>query len=186
MDTRLAADMFNADKLLDRRRSPCEQFYKLVETLLWRNQAVAGLIEQNDRANFPFEGLTDEQRVLETIAKLDLNVANGGLDQFFWNCPIWADQIADSLRKIGLVSLAESFERSFVEWVAQIGPFIEFRKRDSLQAFSDCAGEFNFGNFDSEYWQNEEELYSKSVAYVMDHLEGFIAPQTAIQLETDS
>ena len=183
METRLSPNLFNADDLFKLARSPCEQFYKLAEVLLWRNEAAAGLIEQIDKANSPIERLTNEQRVLETIAKIDLNVANGGVGQFFWNCPIWVEHVARSLRSIGMTSLADGFERTFGDILARIGDFVEFRKRNS---YSEFAGEIEFDDFAFEYRARQQEVYSKSVAYVMDHLEGFIVPLAPTQPATSN
>jgi len=59
--------------------------------------------------------------------------------------------------------------------IAQIGSFAEFRKRDSLEAYSECAGEFSFDEFDSALFEKEDELQSNCIAFVSKHLADFVA-----------
>jgi hypothetical protein len=114
------------------------------------------------------------QAVLATIAMLDLQVSNGGLLQFFWNCPGWVDHVPESFRAMGLPTLGDAFERSTAELVARIGTYSEFRKRNSLQAYSECAGEFNFEEFDSAFYRHKDQVYAKSIAFVAEHLADFV------------
>jgi Domain of unknown function (DUF4375) len=146
-----------------------EQFYALAETLLWKNQKLSLLI-----TNGPSDWINESQRVFATVAKLDLQVPNGGLMQFFWNCPEWVDDVPTSLRSIDMRELASVFERSTAELVAQIGTYSAFRKKDSLEAFSECASKFDFGEFDSAYFHYGDQVYAKSIAFVSEHLADYV------------
>jgi Domain of unknown function (DUF4375) len=123
----------------------------------------------------PENELNDAQLTLETIALICLEVPNGGLLQFFWNRPAWTARVPESLSSVGLPALAEAFERSTAELISRVGTYSEFRKRDSLQAYSECVSEFNFDEFDSAYYDQEEEVYAKAIEYVSQRLGDFVA-----------
>src|SRR5262249_10223292 len=103
-----------------------------------------------------------------------LEVPNGGLLQFFWNRPEWVDQVPASLRLIGLSTLANVFEHSTAELFSRVGSYVEFRKRGSLQAYSECAKEFSFDEFDSAFYDQEEHVYAKTIEFVSEHLGDFV------------
>jgi hypothetical protein len=117
----------------------------------------------------------DSQLTLETVALLDLEVPNGGLLQFYWNRPEWVDRVPASLRSIGLPALADVFERSTAELISRVGTYSEFRKGDSLQAYSECASEFSFDEFDSAYYDHREQVYAKTLEFVSQNLGDFVA-----------
>ena len=51
----------------------------------------------------------------------------------------------------------------------------EFRKRGSLQAFSEYAREFSFAEFDSAFCEHEEQVYAKTIAFISQHMGDFVA-----------
>jgi Domain of unknown function (DUF4375) len=176
MDTRLPAREIDAVRRCFERKHLDERFYALAEILLWRNDAMASRLDAAiARGIVPEDKLNDSQLTLETVALLDLEVPNGGLMQFFWNCPAWADRVPVSLRSIGLPALAEAFERSTAELISRVGTFSQFRKRNTLQAYSECAGEFSFDEFDSAYLEHGEQVYAKTIEFVSRHLGDFVA-----------
>lgn len=175
METRLPAAKMDAVRLCFEHKHPDERFYALAETLLWRNEVVAGILEAVIARGMLTEGeLNDSQLALETLALLDLEVPNGGLLQFFWNRPAWVDRVPTSLRLIGLPVLANAFERSTAELISRVGTYSEFRKRDSLKAYAECAREFSFDVFDSAYHDHGERVYDKTVEFVSQHLADFV------------
>jgi len=175
VETRLSAHEIDAVRRCFERKHPDERFYALAEILLWRNEAVANYLNAAiARATVPEDELNDCQLTLETIALLDLEVPNGGLLQFFWNSPAWADRVPASLRSIGLPALADAFERSTAELITRVGTYSEFRNRDSLQAYSERASEFCFDEFDSAYCEHGEQVYAKTIEFVSQHLGDFV------------
>jgi hypothetical protein len=170
METRLPAHKMDEVHRCLQRKHVDEQFYGLAETLLWRNEHVAELL---DSFRGPADGPNESQLTFAAVAMLDLEVPNGGLLQFFWNRPGWVDRVASSLQNIGSTELADSFEQSTAEMTAQMGTFSEFRNRDSLEAFSECAQKFHFDEFDSEYIDQEPQLHAKAVAFVSQRLGDF-------------
>src|SRR6202011_3167349 len=137
------------------RKQLIDRFYALTEKLLWRNEVVAKCLDASFAGGIvPENELNDGQLTLETVALIDLEVPNGGLLQFFWNRPPWVDRVPVSLRSIGLPALADAFERSASELISRVGTYSEFRKRDSLRAYSECASEFSFDEFDSAYYEH--------------------------------
>ena len=178
-DTRLPARQIDLVRKCFEREHPDERFYALAETLLWRNESVASRLDAaNTRGVVPENDLNDSQLTLETVALLDLEVPNGGLLQFFWNRPAWADRVPVSLRSIGLPGLADAFERSTAKLISRVGTYSEFRQRDSLQAYSECANEFSFEEFDSEYFQYAKQVYAQTIEFVSQHLSDFLVFDT--------
>ena len=152
METRLLAIEIEAVRSCFHRKQPIDCFYALTEKLLWRNEPVAKCLDAAIAGGIVLENtLNDAQLTLETIALISLEVPNGGLLQFFWNRPAWTERVPESLRSVGLPALAEAFERSTAELISRVGTYSEFRKRDSLEAYSECASEFSFDEFDSAY-----------------------------------
>jgi hypothetical protein len=176
MDTRLPAHEIDAVRRCFERKHSDGRFYALAETLLWRNKGVANRLDTAiARGVVPEDELNQSQLTLETVALLDLEVPNGGLLQFFWNRPAWADRVAVSLRSVGLPALADAFERATAELMSRVGTYSEFRKRDSLQAYSECASEFSFEEFDSAYLEHGQQVYAKTIEFVSQHLGDFVA-----------
>ncbi|HEX4071634.1 MAG TPA: DUF4375 domain-containing protein [Planctomycetaceae bacterium] len=171
METRLPTSATEAVQRCFEHAHPDERFYALVECLLWRNEAVRTHLDMREG---PSEGPNASQVALAATARLDLQVPNGGLLQFFWNCPGWVDHVSESLRVMDLPALVDTFERSTAELVARIGTYSEFRKRNSLQAYSECAGEFNFEEFDSAFYRHTDQMYANSIAFVSEHLADFV------------
>jgi hypothetical protein len=176
METRLPTTELETVRSCFQREHLIDSFYALAEKLLWRNEAVACRLDAGiAQGVVPEDELNDSQLTLETIALLDLEVPNGGLLQFFWNHPAWVDRVPASLRSIGLPALADAFDRSTAELNSRIGTYSEFRKRDSMQAYSECASEFNFDEFDSAYCDHGERVYAKTLEFVSEHLGDFVA-----------
>ena len=68
------------------------------EKLLHKNEKLRDLLQQFvGRMDDPecWNRLTQGQRILYSLAALDGQVKNGGITQFFWNCP---DLLTDSQR----------------------------------------------------------------------------------------
>ena len=175
METRLPATELEAVRSCFHRKELIDSFYALTEKLLWRNDPVAKCLDAAIAGGIVPEELNDSQLTLETVALLSLEVPNGGLLQFFWNRPAWVERVPASLRLIGLPVLADVFDSSTGELFSRVGTYSEFRKRDSLQAYSECAGEFSFDEFDSAYYDHEEQVYAKTIEFVSQHLGDFVA-----------
>lgn len=175
MDTRLPAGQSECVRSCFHKKEEIEKFYALVETLLWKNETAAKCLDAaKTRRAIPEGELNDSQLAIETIALLSLEVPNGGLLQFFWNRPEWVERASMSLRSIGLPALAECFERCTAELVDRFGTFSDYRKRDSLRAYAECAGEFTFDEFDSAFWNIEEDVYTKAIEFVSHRLDDFV------------
>lgn len=186
MDTRLPAKKIATVKRCFEHKHADERFYALADELLWKNAAAVKFLE-SDRAlmvsiqppdlgsffSLPMDFYIS-QLAFGTLVNLDIQVPNGGLLQFFWNCPRLVDHTPGALRLMDLTELAEAFERSTAGLMAQIGTYSEFRIRNSLEAYSQCAGEFSFEDFDSAYFKCGEQVYAKTTEYISDHLAEFV------------
>ncbi len=173
MDIRLPAHQIDAVRRCFTHQHMDEQFYALVETLLWRNEAISQHVIGRGP---PGTGPNTNQLTLATLAYLDLDVSNGGLTQFFWNHGGWLDHVVPSLQAVGLGGLARAFDRATADLLAEVGTFIEFQKQGTLEAYAECASAFDFGEFDSAFWRQGKEVYAKGVVFVSEHLTDFVAP----------
>lgn len=175
METRLPATEVHAVRCCFHRKQLIDSFYALVEKLLWRNEVAAKCLDAAIAGEKLPEELNESQLTLETVALLSLEVPNGGLLQFFWNRPAWVERVPASHRSVGLPALANAFDRSTAALIARIGTYSEYRKRGSLQAYSDCASEFSFDEFDSAYDDHEQDVYAKTIEFVSQRLGDYVA-----------
>ena len=148
-----------------------EQFSALANTLLCRNDALSGHLNWIEG---PTEEPSDGQLTLAAIALLDLEVPNSGLLQFFWNCPGWVDEAPLSLRTLGFQSLADVLEHSIEDLVSDFGTYTVFRKRNTLEAYSECAAVYSFAEFDSAYYSQSEQIHTAAIAFVRGRMADFV------------
>src|SRR6185295_2352611 len=55
--------------------------------------------------------LTRGQRMLFSLSAFDGQVKNGGITQFFWNCPDLIFEVGDSLKALELTELSGLYDR---------------------------------------------------------------------------
>src|SRR5262249_20280506 len=77
------------------------------------------LIDQNERLGHQFledaEQLkkpTAGQRMLIQLGTFDSQVKNGGITQFFWNCPTYIFDVADWIEHLGVPGLQANYDRA--------------------------------------------------------------------------
>jgi len=59
--------------------------------------------------------MTPPQRVLSTLTCFNSQVLNGGIFQFFCNCPRWAIHVEPALRAIDFPELADAFGKAIAQ-----------------------------------------------------------------------
>ena len=151
-----------------------DQFVELVDVL----------IDCNSRLRDPASRYSRAQRVLTALSRLDVQVQNGGLLQFFWNSPQWVEHVHPALIAIGAEELAKIFKRAVVQLAGNIDAFIEARRSDTVDGYLEAVSENDFDWFDDAYfgefdrttnrWSGlVEGMYCRTVAYVLGNIDEF-------------
>ena len=73
--------------------------------------------------------LTHGQRLLIFLGGFDGEVKNGGITQFFWNCPNWLFDVRDGLEYLGLSKLLRHYEEALESLVGKKDRWLELRKK---------------------------------------------------------
>jgi len=147
------------------------QFMELAELLLLRNPAVKHLIGVRRVAT---DQITTSQLVLATLFMLDTDVQNGGLGQFFFNCPEWVSHAPDSLSAIGCDDLATALRNDIQRVIEMCGSVYAFASGGSIEALNARAEQIEFAEFESAYYAGDKRRYENAVLYVRNHLSGFV------------
>jgi hypothetical protein len=125
--------------------------------------------------------LTPGQRTLHSLAALDGQVGNGGIAQFFWNCPDLIIEASESLEVLGETELAAAYGRALEALIGNKEDWLELRKLagadpegfwESFQATYDLL---DLDWFDTAYFgQHGGLLVARLVNYVQTHRAEFI------------
>jgi hypothetical protein len=156
---------------------PEDQFVELIGALIARNPKLQG---DDSRGS-------EDQQAVRTIAELDMQLQNGGLMQFFWNCPQLVEHVSPSLRRVGIAELADHFDKAVEQLAGSIDSFVEHREGNGLEDFIAAAEENDFewfddiylGDFDrkSDRWSGlVEQMYQCSVSFILANLDAFVRP----------
>jgi hypothetical protein len=85
------------------------------EMLLYKNEKLGEMLQQFlGRLDDPecWNRLTQGQRILYSLAALDGQVNNGGITQFFWNCPDLVFPASDALAALRYSALSVAFDKA--------------------------------------------------------------------------
>jgi hypothetical protein len=93
------------------------------------------LIDRNERLHHRFfedakhlKELTTGQRLLIQLGTFDSQVKNGGITQFFWNCPDSIFDVADWLEYLGPPELQANYERALEALVGKKERWLALRE----------------------------------------------------------
>ncbi len=158
-----------------------DQFEELARLLLYGNPALQNVSTSEELPDF----MSDAQKVLITLRCFNNEVLNGGVMQFFWNCPKWAAYVEEAMRWVKLPELADAYCKAVDKLIGKQDAYIQLRKKDSLEAYLDAADEIDlewfenlyFGEFDhnAKRWSGLlDKLYVNAVAFVFSNLKEFV------------
>jgi hypothetical protein len=94
---------------------------KLVELLV----RFAGRVDDADC----WSQLTEGQRALHSLATFDGQVRNGGITQFFWNCPDLVIAVSEALTALGESELATAYEKALASLVGNMEAWSNLRNQ---------------------------------------------------------
>lgn len=96
-----------------------------------------------------FESMTTEQKAAYTAACLELEVMNGGLCQFFANCPDCAGSVPQALAELGAMEHLALYETFLME--SGIDPLDPMFRTEDLDEFSKLYELYPWEDFDEAY-----------------------------------
>jgi Domain of unknown function (DUF4375) len=137
------------------------------------------LIDRNKRINHRFfddttklQKLTRGQRLLLLLGTFDSQVKNGGITQFFWNCPEAIFDVADAIESLGVADLQANYERALQgllgskdRWLALKGEWAKAKDNPSWEAFKQTYKLLDLGWFDKAYF--DQRGYNDSKEWVL-------------------
>jgi hypothetical protein len=89
---------------------------------------------------------TQGQRVLSDLATFHGQIQNGGLEQFFWNCPHLILEIPEALTAVGEGELRTVYEQAVSQLTSQQDLWLALRERSSARP--------------DEFWESFEQSYA--------------------------
>jgi hypothetical protein len=154
------------------------------ERLLYKNEKLQESLHQfAGKLNDPecSSSLTQGQRILYSLAALDGQVKNGGITQFFWNCPDLILAVSGALNSLGETDLSAAYEKAIECLIGNNPEWIELRMRSSndpsnfWEPFRASYDLLDLAWFDNAYFDTHGPfLVTKLVNYVRSHKEEFI------------
>jgi hypothetical protein len=162
------------------------------------------LIDRNERIGHQFfedsvqlKKLTPGQRMLIQLGTFDSQVKNGGITQFFWNCPESIFDVADWIELMGVSELQANYERALEslvgkkdQWLVLREEWAKGRDNPSWETFQQTYELLDLGWFDDAYFDkhgyNEKQewvrqsrglhhvLLTRLAEYVRNHRAEFI------------
>jgi hypothetical protein len=104
------------------------------EKLLYKNEKLLEFLQQFvGRKDDPecWNQLTHGQRILYSLAALDGQVKNGGITQFFWNCPDLIFPASDALAALSYSELSVAYDKALESLIGKKGTWLDLRKKSS-------------------------------------------------------
>jgi hypothetical protein len=127
------------------------------------------------------ESLTRGQRILLSLSALDGQVRNGGITQFFWNCPDLIFEACESLETAGPPELTAAYRRALEALIGSSEDWTALRTKSSIdssrfwESFQASYDLLDLNWFDDAYFeQNGDVLAARLVNYVQTHKAEFI------------
>jgi hypothetical protein len=96
-----------------------------------------------------FENLSPEEKTAYTAACLDLEIMNGGLCQFFANCPDCAAFVPEALDRLGAAEHKALYEQFLAD--NAIDPLDPMFQTESIEEFSRLYDRYPWDDFDTPY-----------------------------------
>ena len=130
-----------------------------------------------DPDNEAFSDYPAAGRALFVVLIFDMEIQNGGLAQFFWNCGIsYAKLLPDALRSTGLSDVADLYE----SFLRNNGITLDFIAsfRDRVPGFAEYYKCYNYDTFDDAYmriWE-ETDINKRFIDYSDHHPEIWDTP----------
>lgn len=170
---------------------PIDGYYDLL--IDWNERIDHRFFEERER----LQELTRGQRLLIQLGTFDSQVKNGGITQFFWNCPTYIFDVADWIEHLGVPGLQANYDRALETLVGKKDRWLALREEwakggdnPNWETFQQTYELLDLGWFDDAYFDkhgyNEKQewvrqsrglhhvLLTKLAEYVRTHPSEFI------------
>ena len=131
---------------------PEHRVFELYDRLIVDNDRIGGDADKH------WESLTRGQQLLVRLAVFDMEVCNGGVEQYFWNRPDRIFEIHGLLESLDVRPLTEAYEGALQALAGKETPWLRLRERFAgasqadLQLFLDSVELLDLQAFDSTYY----------------------------------
>ena len=123
-----------------------------------------------DDASFPKYSAAG--RALFVVLMFDMEIQNGGLCQFFWNCGVsYAKLLPDALKTVGMSDVADLYESFLSDNNITLDVIASYRERDP--EYAEAYGWYDYDAFDDPYmkiWE-ETDFNQRIIDYASLHSE---------------
>ena len=156
------------------------------EKLLHKNEDLTEMLQQFlGRLDDPecWDRLTQGQRILYSLSALDGQVKNGGVTQFFWNCPNLIFPASDALAALKYSELSTAYEKALESLIGKKDKWVELRNQSGndpetfWEPFQATYDLLDLNWFDDAYLeQYGPTLIDLLLKYVRENKAEFIEP----------
>ena len=137
-----------------------------------------GMIDRYPDPDDPgFFGYPEAGRALYVVLIFDMEIQNGGLAQFFWNCGAsYARLLPDALKTTGLDDVADLYDSFLCENRITLDDVASFRKDDPK--FEDSYERYDYDAFEEPYMKIWEDtnISMRFLDYAAGHPEIWETP----------
>lgn len=156
------------------------------EKLLSKNEKLSEMLQRfRGRRDAPecWNRLTQGQRILYSLAALDGQVKNGGVTQFFWNCPDLIFLASDTLAALKYSELSVAYDKALESLLGKKDRWVELRNQSGKDSetfwepFQATYDLLDLNWFDEAYFdQYGPALIDLLIKYVRENKAEFIEP----------
>jgi hypothetical protein len=140
----------------------------LYEWLIDRNERIANRFLED---NAELKKLTRGQRLLIQLGAFDSQVKNGGITQYFWNCPDSIFDVADAIEYLGVTELLANYERALEglvgkkdQWLALREEWARGKDNPTWKTLEQSCELLDLGWFDRAYF--DQRGYNENKEWV--------------------
>jgi hypothetical protein len=114
-------------------------------------------------------------RAVHATWVVEAEVNNGGFNQFFWNSSReYASEAVTGFTLFELSALAELMKRAIAMNQAEATKLAKFKKRGSLEAFSQSYEANPLNDLDKQFYEAAKDLSAIRIAFIRKHPELFL------------
>lgn len=114
---------------------------------------------------------SEEQKLIYVLMEFEMEVANGGLCQFFVNSSSQcAPYVSDALEKIGAVNIQKRYDDFLAENGIDVHDLSSFK---TDVEFIEQAERYDFDSFDDRFY-SDDDIQGLIVSYIREHIDAFV------------
>jgi hypothetical protein len=113
---------------------------------------------------------SEEQKLVYVLMEFEMEVANGGLCQFFVNSSSeCAPYVSDALEKVGAVNIKKRYDGFLAENGIDVKDLSSFK---TDVEFIEQAERYDFDSFDDNFY-SDDDIQKLIVNYIREHIDAF-------------